>query len=129
MKKLIISILFGSVITASCSINNKELIGNYSFTGENVIDTLIIKDDIYVHKIYNKSLKLMYQGENKWTFDKDRINLLNFYNNEDNEFQEPLSNKDAKKFLMLVSFPVYKNNNEIIIEVNADENIKYLKSK
>lgn len=129
MKKLIISILFGSVITASCSINNKELIGNYSFTGENVIDTLIIKDDIYVHKIYNKSLKLMYQGENKWTFDKDRINLLNFYNNEDNEFQEPLSNKDAKKFLMLVSFPVYKNNDEIIIEVNADENIKYLKSK
>lgn len=129
MKNLIISILFGSVITASCSINNKELTGNYSFTGENVIDTLIIKDDIYVHKIYNKSLKLMYQGENKWTFDKDRINLLNFYNNEDNEFQEPLSNKDAKKFLMLVSFPVYKNNNEIIIEVNADENIKYLKSK
>lgn len=129
MKNLIISILFGSVITASCSINNKELIGNYSFKGENVIDTLIIKDDIYVHKIYNKSLKLMYQGENKWTFDKDRINLLNFYNNEDNEFQEPLSNKDAKKFLMLVSFPVYKNNNEIIIEVNADENIKYLKSK
>lgn len=129
MKNLIISILFGSVITASCSINNKELTGNYSFTGENIIDTLIIKDDIYVHKIYNKSLKLMYQGENKWTFDKDRINLLNFYNNEDNELQEPLLNKDAKKFQMLVSFPVYENNNKIIIEVNADENIKYLKSK
>ena len=71
----------------------------------------------------------MYQEENKWTYNKDRINLSGFYNNEDNELQEPLSDKDAKKFLMSVSFPVYKNNNDITIEVNADENIQYLKSR
>lgn len=129
MKNLIVPILFGSIITAGCSINKKQLLGKYYFTGDNITDTLIIKDDIYIHKIYNKNLKLMYQGENKWAFDKNRINLSGFYNNEDNELQEPLSNEDAEKFLMLVSFPLYKNNNDIIIEVNSDENIQYLKSK
>lgn len=129
MKNLITSIVLGSMITISCDINKKQLIGNYYFTGDNIIDTLIIKDDLYIHKIYNKNLKLMYQEENKWTYNKDRINLSGFYNNEDNELQEPLSDKDAKKFLMSVSFPVYKNNNDIVIKVNADENIQYLKSR
>ncbi|MCT2408269.1 hypothetical protein NZD88_12020 [Chryseobacterium antibioticum] len=103
------------------------MLGNYSFTRENIIDTLIIKDDMYIHKIYNKNSQLMYQGENKWTLDKDRINLDKFYNNEDNELQEPLSNEDAKKFLMLTSFPIYEQNGHLILEVNADEGILYKK--
>jgi len=62
----------------------KSLLGSYSFKGENIIDTLILKNDIYIHKIYNKDLKLMYQGEDQWTMEGDRITLLRFYNNEDN---------------------------------------------
>lgn len=129
MKKLIISIIFGSVITSSCSINNKDLLGEFSFTKENVIDSLIIKENTYIHKIYNKNSKLMYKGENKWSLEKDRINLTGFYNNENNEMQEFLSTEDAQKFLMLVSFPVFKSNEDIIIEVNADEDITYRKVK
>ncbi|MGK6344271.1 hypothetical protein ACMGDK_18825 [Chryseobacterium sp. DT-3] len=127
MKKLILSIISGSVITISCSINKKDLLGKYSFTGKNVIDTLIIKEDIYVHKIYNKNSQLMYQGKDKWTLERNRINLKGFYNNEDNELLEPLSNEEAKKFLMLTSFPVYEQNNHIIVEINADEDLEYIK--
>ena len=70
----------------------------------------------------------MYQGEDQWTMEGDRITLLRFYNNEDNELEEPLSNKDAEKFLMITSFPVYKQDSETIIEVNSDENILYKKT-
>jgi len=71
----------------------------------------------------------LYQGQDKWELDKNRINLQNFYNNEDNELTEPLSNEDAKKFLMLTSYPIDKQNKHIIIEVNTDENIRYEKSR
>lgn len=129
MKKLIISIISGSVITISCSVNKKDLLGRYSFTGKNVIDTLIIKDDMYIHNIYNKNSQLMYQEKDKWTLEKDQINFKNFYNNEDNELLETLSIEEAKKFLMLTSFPIYKQNNHIILEVNADEDLEYIKVK
>lgn len=129
MKKLIVSVILGLITTTSCSINKKDLLGTYSFTGKNIIDSLIIKDDIYIHKIYNKNSELMYEARDNWTFAKDRINLDGFYNNEDNEFEEPLSNTDAKKFLMLASYPIYKQKSQIIIEVNADENIIYKKNK
>ncbi|WP_300688380.1 hypothetical protein [Chryseobacterium sp.] len=129
MKKLIVSVVLGLTTTISCSINKKDLLGTYSFTGKNIIDSLIIKEDIYIHKIYNKNSELMYQAKDNWSFAKDRINLEEFYNNEDNELQEPLSNTDAKKFLMLASYPIYRQNDQIIIEVHADENIVYKKNK
>lgn len=127
MRKIIMFSILGSIIMMSCAAK-KSLLGSYSFKGENIIDTLILKNDIYIHKIYNKDLKLMYQGEDQWTMEGDRITLLRFYNNEDNELEEPLSNKDAEKFLMITSFPVYKQNSETIIEVNSDENILYKKT-
>ena len=127
MRKIIIFSILGSIIMMSCA-GKKSLLGTYSFKGENIIDTLILKNDIYIHKIYNKDLKLMYQGEDQWTMEGDRITLLRFYNNEDNELEEPLSNKDAEKFLMITSFPVYKQSSETIIEVNSDENILYKKT-
>jgi len=108
--------------------NKRNLFGIYSFKGENVIDTLIIKKNIYIHKIYDKNLRLMYQGKDQWSFDGGRVTLLRFYNNEDNELVEPLSSEDAKNFLMITSFPIYKQNKEIIMEVNADENILYKKT-
>lgn len=126
MKKIVFFILL-SIVLMSCTIGEKKLLGSYSFQGKNVIDTLIIKKDIYVHKIYSKDSHLMYQGEGQWTLDGDRITLLQFYNNEDNELESPLLNEDAKKFLMITSFPIYKQDNEIIMEVNADENILYKK--
>lgn len=113
----------------SCSINSKDILGKYSFTNKNITDSLIIKDNIYIHKIFNKDSQLMYQGRDKWVLSNDRIDLSGFYNNENNELEEPLSNEDAKKFLMLVSFPVYKKNSNIIIDVNSDENIQYTKVK
>lgn len=57
----------------------------------------------------------MYTGSNKWSMEKDRVTLIGFYNNENNELTEPLTNEDAKKFLMITSFPVYKQNKEIVI--------------
>ncbi|WP_345767400.1 MULTISPECIES: hypothetical protein [Chryseobacterium] len=129
MKKIIIFYIFSSFIMVSCSISKKSLLGNYYFKGENVIDTLIVKNDIYIHKIYDKNSRLMYQGENQWSLENDRITLLKFYNNEDNKLEEFLPDKDAEKFLMISSFPVYKNDHELIIEVNADENILYRKSR
>jgi hypothetical protein len=127
MKKIIVFSIFSSIIIVSCGISKKNLLGNYCFKGENVIDTLIIKNDTYIHKIYDKNSRLMYQGENQWILENDRITLLKFYNNEDNKLEEFLPNKDAEKFLMISSFPVYKDNHELIIEVNADENILYRK--
>lgn len=127
MKKILI--ISASFIVMSCSVNENDLLGKYSFTGDNVIDTLIIKQDTYIHKIYDKHSKLLYQGQDKWELDKNRINLQNFYNNEDNELTEALSNEDSKKFLMLTSYPIDKQNNHIIIEVNADENIRYEKGR
>lgn len=126
MKQIIFPFL-SVLMTIGCTIHKKELIGKYSFTGDQISDSLILNDDMYIHKIYDKDSKLMYTGSDKWILDKDRITLFNFYNNENNLLEEPLSNEDAKKFLMITSFPVYKQNNGMIIEVNADENILYRK--
>lgn len=127
MKQIVFSFL-SVLMTIGCTINKKQLIGKYSFTGDQISDSLILTNDKYIHKIFDKDSKLMYTGSDKWTLDKDRITLFGFYNNENNLLEEPLSNEDAKKFLMITSFPVYKQNNEIVIEVNADENILYRKT-
>lgn len=128
MKQIIFPFL-SILMTISCAINKKKLVGKYSFKEDKIIDSLILKDDIYIHKIFNENSELLYTGSDKWTLNKDRITLFGFYNNENNIMEEPLSNEDAKKFLMISSFPVYKQNKEIIIEVNSDENILYRKVK
>lgn len=112
---------------SSCTLNKKELVGKYSLNGKQINDSLILTNDKYIHKIFDKNYKLMYIGSNKWTLDNDRITLFGFYSNENNLIDEPLSDEDVKKFLMITSFPVYKQNNEMILEVNADENIFYRK--
>lgn len=116
-------------MTMGCSMKTKDILGKYSFTNENITDSLIIKDNIYIHKIFNKDSQLMYQGKDKWILSNDRIDLSGFYNNENNQLEEPLSDEEAKKILMLVSFPVYKKGNNIIIDVNSDENIQYTNVK
>jgi len=126
MKQIIFSFLSIFMIS-SCTLNKKELVGKYSFIGEQINDSLILTNDKYIHKIFDKNYKLMYIGSNKWTLDNDRITLFDFYSNENNLIDEPLSDEDVKKFLMITSFPVYKKNNEMILEVNADENIFYRK--
>ena len=128
MKQIIFPFL-SILMIVSCTISKKELIGKYSFTGNQIKDSLILHDNIYVHKIFDKDHKLMYTESNKWILDKDRITLFGFYNNENNPLEEHLSNEDAKKFLMITSFPIYKQNKDIIIEVNSDENILYRKAK
>lgn len=126
MKQIIFSFLSIFMIS-SCTLNKKELVGKYSLNGKQINDSLILTNDKYIHKIFDKNYKLMYIGSNKWTLDSDRITLFGFYSNENNLIDEPLSDEDVKKFLMITSFPVYKQNNEMILEVNADENIFYRK--
>ncbi|WP_394675326.1 hypothetical protein [uncultured Chryseobacterium sp.] len=126
MKQIIFSFLSIFMIS-SCTLNKKELVGKYSLNGKQINDSLILTNDKYIHKIFDKNYKLMYIGSNKWTLDNDRITLFGFYSNENNLIDEPLSDEDVKKFLMITSFPVYKQNNEMILEVNADENIFYRK--
>jgi len=45
-----ILIISASFMIMSCSVNKNDLLGKYSFTGDNVIDTLIIKQDTYFIK-------------------------------------------------------------------------------
>ncbi|RMZ57911.1 hypothetical protein D1632_16505 [Chryseobacterium nematophagum] len=125
MKKIIfLAILF---FLFSCSINKKEILGKYDYKGIDTTDSLIIKENIYIHKIFNKQGKLMYHGESTWEFEKNRIIFFNFYDNEGYDLKEFLTEGQAKKFLTRISCPIYKNNQNIMIEVNADENIIYLK--
>ncbi|WP_294277277.1 hypothetical protein [uncultured Chryseobacterium sp.] len=126
MKQIIFSFLSIFMIS-SCTLNKKELVGKYSLNGKQINDSLILTNDKYIHKIFDKNYKLMYIGSNKWTLYNDKITLFGFYSNENNLIDEPLSDEDVKKFLMITSFPVYKQNNEMILEVNADENIFYRK--
>ncbi|MGV4413588.1 hypothetical protein [Chryseobacterium sp. T1] len=112
-----------------CGLKKNELIGKYSFQGTNTIDYLVLEKDIYIHKIYNKDLKLVYESQNKWELENQRITLYGFYSNEDDIFEEFLSNEAAKKFLVIASFPVYKENKNLVIEANSDEGIIYKKIK
>ncbi len=126
MKKIIFFLLCSLLI--SCGINKRDLIGKYSFQGKKMRDSLTINEDTYTHQIYSKSGKLMYKGVSNWHLDnKDRITLFGFYNNEDNLLEDPLLEEDAKEFLMIASFPIYKKGKSIIIEVNSDEGFLYQK--
>ncbi|MDQ1804131.1 hypothetical protein RAH57_09035 [Chryseobacterium sp. CKR4-1] len=129
MKQMVFSFLVSSVVAVSCTVGKKDVIGKYSYKGDQVVDSLILKDDVYIHKIFDKNSQLMYEGRDKWVLEKDRITLFGFYNNENSSLEEPLSNEDAKKFVMIVSFPVFKQDKDVIIEVNSDENILYKMNK
>lgn len=112
----------------SCSISKNTIIGKYEFKGQYTIDVIILeKDNTYIHKIFNKKNETMYVGESRWDLENDRIEFLNFYPNEDYELTEFLTEQDANKFFMTISCPVYKENQKVVIEMNADENVKYYK--
>ncbi|SHG40899.1 hypothetical protein [Chryseobacterium vrystaatense] len=111
----------------SCSISKDEVLGKYEYRGEKMIDSIIIENDLYTHKIFNKQGKLMYQGSSEWKLLNSRITFSNFYINEDAELENFFTEEQAEEFLMLVSCPVYKDNRQIVIETNADENIRYVK--
>jgi len=70
----------------------------------------------------------MYQGTSEWEYGDNRIIFLNFYNNEDYNLTEFLTEEEAKNFLTRLSCPVTKSNKKVMIEVNTDENIIYYKS-
>lgn len=126
MRQKIFSFLVCSLIIVSCTADKEDLIGRYSYHNNQLTDSLILKDNLYIHKIFNKDT-LMYEGKGNWSLDENRITLIKFYDNENNLMEEPLSNEAAEKFLMLVSCPVYKNGKEITIDINADEGIEYKK--
>lgn len=126
MNKIIIFCFVCLIFPVSCSVNKEKILGRYSFQSNKLTDSLILKNDEYIHKIFNKS-SLVYEESGIWNLDGDRITLLKFYNNENNPIEKPLSNKDTEKLLMHVSFPVYTQFEEISIEVNADEGIEYKK--
>jgi len=126
MKKIIyLTMLF---LIFSCSINKSAIIGKYEYRGLQTIDSIIIKENVYIHKIFNKDGKLMYQGTSEWEYGDNRIIFLNFYNNEDYNLTEFLTQEEAKDFLIRLSCPVTKSNKKVMIEVNTDENIIYYKS-
>ncbi|MCL8535481.1 hypothetical protein M9991_01210 [Chryseobacterium gallinarum] len=111
----------------SCSTQKDDILGRYVFEGTQTIDSLIIEKNIYVHKIFNKQGTLKYQGQSTWELEKNRIIFLNFYNNEDSNLEEFLTEEDVKRFLIRLSCPIYTKENKTIIEVNADENVIYYK--
>lgn len=110
----------------SCSPDKEDLIGRYSFQVNQITDSLILEDDLYIHKIFNGNA-LMYEGSGNWRLDKNRVTFDKFYDNENNPIEEPLSPEAAEKFLMRVSCPIYKKGKKITIEINADEGIEYKK--
>lgn len=129
MKKssvILLSLFFVSII--SCSLDKKEITGDYKLTGHNLIDSLIILDNgAYIHKLYSNNKILLYQSSGIWNYKNDRIELFSFFDNQDNELNEILSEKDAEKFNIRCSCPVYKKNNATVIDINADEGLYYIK--
>lgn len=122
-----IAFLITLLLLFSCSIQKKEVLGKYEYRGDKMIDSITIENNLYVHKIFNNNGKLMYHGSSTWELMNDRIVFLDFYDNEDYELKDFFSEEQAKKFLTRLSCPIYKSNQEIIIETNADENIRYVK--
>lgn len=117
-------------ILSCCSSAKNNVIGEYGYEGKNTIDSIIIEENnVYTHKIFNKEKKIMYLGKSKWELEKDRITFFDFYTNEDYSLTEFLTEQQASKFLMTVSYPLYKNDQQVIIEINADENIRYYKNQ
>ncbi|MDO5617083.1 MAG: hypothetical protein Q4G16_12875 [Cruoricaptor ignavus] len=126
MKTIIFLIVLLNIL--SCSIAKNNIIGEYGYEGENTIDSIIIeKNNVYTHKIFNKEKKIMYIGKSKWKLEKGRITLLDFYTNEDYNLTEFLTDEQASKFLMTVSYPLHKKGKHYVIEANADESIYYTK--
>lgn len=112
----------------SCSISKNDVVGKYEFKGQNTIDLIILeKDNTYIHKIFNKKKEIMYVGESRYELESDRIVFLDFYSNQDYELTEFFTEEHATKFYMTISCPFYKENQKVIIEMNADENMKYYK--
>lgn len=125
MKNIIFLII--PLIFFSCSINKKDVLGKYEYKGDKIVDSIIIQKDFYKHKIFDKQGKLLYEGQSTWEINKDRIVFSDFYDNEDYDLRDFLSEEQAKLFLMRVSCPIYKHDQQIIIEMNADENIFFIK--
>lgn len=125
MKKIIFLTL--SLLFYSCSSNIDNVLGKYEYKGKQTLDSIIIEKNVYTHKIYNKQGKLMYQGNSTWELDDNRIIFLNFYNNEDYNLTDFLTEEQAQKFLVRFSCPVYNNKKQTVIEANSDENIRYYK--
>ncbi|MFN1217847.1 hypothetical protein ACKW6Q_12840 [Chryseobacterium kwangjuense] len=115
-------------ILFSCSDQKNKILGKYEYIGNQTIDSIIIEDSIYTHMIFNKDGKLMYKGNSQWQFEGNRIIFLNFYNNEDYNLTEFLTEEQANKFLIRLSCPININNKGAIIEVNSHENIVYQKN-
>ncbi|MET3038552.1 hypothetical protein ABXT08_20895 [Chryseobacterium sp. NRRL B-14859] len=111
----------------SCFNQENKVFGKYEYEGKQTIDSIILEKNVYTHKIFDKQGRLMYQGNSTWKLEDNRIIFFNFYNNEDYKLTEFLTEEQAKKFLMSLSCPIYNDGKTIIVEANADENIKYYK--
>jgi len=125
MKNIIFLIIL--FVFCSCSINKKDVLGKYEYKGEKIVDSIIVDNDFYKHKIFDNQGKLLYEGQSTWELNEDRIVFSNFYDNEGNDLKDFLSAEQAKLFLMRVSCPIYKRDKQMIIEMNADENIFFIK--
>ncbi|EFK36882.1 Uncharacterised protein [Chryseobacterium gleum] len=126
MKKIIFLAL--SLFFYSCSSNTDEILGKYEYKGKQTLDSIIIEKNVYIHKIYNKQGKLMYQGNSTWELNDNRIIFYNFYNNEDYNLTDFLTEEQAKKFLIRFSCPIYNENKQTVIQANSDQNILYYKN-
>lgn len=122
-------IIFIAAITFlfSCSVQENDILGKYEYKGSQTIDSLIIEKNVYIHKIFNKQGVLKYHGKSTWELEKNRVVFSNFYNNEDYNLTDFLKEDNAKKFLIKLSCPIYREGQNVILEVNADQNIYYSK--
>lgn len=108
--KKVLFVLIIYVISASCSLEQKEIVGCYTAINfKNNVDTICIyKDYSYQRKIYSND-SLIYTQRNSWSVKNNIVEFEDFHQNFDVD---------------LIKFPEsildYPGNKQILIETNLD---------
>lgn len=107
--KIFISLGIGVFLLSSCRIDKTDsVLGSYVIVNNiNTIDTLIVKEEKYIRKIYRKDGSFLYENVGKWKIDNNsRINFYNFFIDRDlNYDKDYFVNEEG---LIIVSFRIEK---------------------
>ncbi|MGV0923459.1 hypothetical protein [Empedobacter tilapiae] len=107
------------------------MFGKYSLTNTKTYDSIYLnKNNTFIHIIHNSSGKLVLKEKGNWKMISDnRIELNMYYNNGNNDINKYLNSEFVNKIKMISSFPIYYNNDLVIIEVDGDSNLSYIKKQ